>query len=140
MVAAGNEAGYGRNQDAQAAYTRQRDPSRPLHYESCGGGTATDIICPMYPSPAKLKGLTTLSGQNERSLEFGKKWQQVGFMRASKARGEQSVDDGLGGRIRYRKLRQGFRGLIGCPVAGHGDGVAARDHVRVRACHGEFDG
>jgi beta-galactosidase len=76
MWSLGNEAGYGRNQDVQAAYTRRRDPSRPLHYESCGGGTATDIICPMYPSPIKLKGLTTLEGQNERSLEFGKKWQQ----------------------------------------------------------------
>ena len=57
-----------------AAYTRKRDPSRPIQYESCGGSSATDIICPMYPSPVKLKGLTTLAGQNERSLEFGKMW------------------------------------------------------------------
>jgi len=66
--------GYGRNQEMQAAYTRKRDASRPLHYESCGGSSATDIICPMYPSPAKLKGLTTLAGQNERNIEFGKRW------------------------------------------------------------------
>jgi len=28
----------------------------------------------MYPSPDKLKGLTTLAGQNARNLEFGKMW------------------------------------------------------------------
>ena len=27
---------HSRNYDAMAAYTRARDPSRPIHYESCG--------------------------------------------------------------------------------------------------------
>lgn len=51
----GNESGYGANHDAMAEWSREADPSRPVQYESCGGGPATDIICPMYPSPAKAR-------------------------------------------------------------------------------------
>ena len=46
----GNEAGYGKAHDEMAAWARAHDPTRPVQYESCGGGAATDIICPMYPS------------------------------------------------------------------------------------------
>ncbi|GLO61694.1 beta-galactosidase [Vibrio sp. MACH09] len=45
----GNESGQGGNHNAMYAWTKQRDPSRPVQYE--GGGadsSATDIICPMY--------------------------------------------------------------------------------------------
>ena len=53
----GNETGYGANHDALAAWIREADPTRPLHYEPAinlrgwdeGGETATDIVCPMYP-------------------------------------------------------------------------------------------
>ena len=58
----GNEAGFGAGHAAAAAWIRDRDPSRILHYE--GGGVMsgwlrdpdsvsrleTDVICPMYPS------------------------------------------------------------------------------------------
>ncbi len=54
----GNESGYGANHDALAGWIRRTDPSRPLHYEGAvfhrgwvdGGLTATDIVCPMYPT------------------------------------------------------------------------------------------
>lgn len=52
----GNESGYGPNHDGMAGWIRQRDPSRPLHYEGVMnrnwqiGHLATDIICPMYAS------------------------------------------------------------------------------------------
>ncbi len=56
----GNESGYGPNHDAMAAYMRARD-TRPLHYEGAvavagwhAGQTATDIVCPMYPSIEKI--------------------------------------------------------------------------------------
>ena len=51
----GNESGHGANQEAQAAWIRRYDPSRPLHYEGAvmlawdGGRTVTDVVCPMYP-------------------------------------------------------------------------------------------
>lgn len=57
----GNESGYGHGHAAAAAWVRDRDPGRFLHYE--GGGVMggwlhapesvsrleTDVICPMYP-------------------------------------------------------------------------------------------
>lgn len=58
----GNETGYGAAHDAAAAWVRNADPSRPVHYEGAistdwhGGRGATDIVCPMYPSFAALEG------------------------------------------------------------------------------------
>ena len=50
----GNEAGFGENFKATSAWIKQRDPSRPVHYERAGRDPATDIICPMYAPPAQL--------------------------------------------------------------------------------------
>ncbi|MDE0803037.1 MAG: DUF4981 domain-containing protein [Acidimicrobiales bacterium] len=58
----GNESGYGAVHDAAAAWIRRSDPSRLVHYEGAchpaffgtedpgDAGSATDLICPMYPS------------------------------------------------------------------------------------------
>jgi len=50
----GNENGRGKNLEKTSAWMKQRDPSRPVH--SCEAGSAgwTDIVCPMYPPPARL--------------------------------------------------------------------------------------
>jgi len=56
----GNESGYGANHDAAAAWIRRYDPSRPLHYEGAirfdwtRDQTASDVLCPMYPSIASI--------------------------------------------------------------------------------------
>ena len=44
----GNEAGDGANFTATSSWIRQRDPSRPVHYERAELGPNTDIYCPMY--------------------------------------------------------------------------------------------
>lgn len=44
----GNEAGDGPNFEATSAWIKQRDPSRPVHYEQAGQRPHTDIVCPMY--------------------------------------------------------------------------------------------
>ncbi|HYF50380.1 MAG TPA: glycoside hydrolase family 2 TIM barrel-domain containing protein [Planctomycetota bacterium] len=46
----GNESGYGPAHDAMAGWIRGFDPWRVVHYESCYGGPASDVICPMYSS------------------------------------------------------------------------------------------
>ncbi len=50
----GNETGFGCNHEAMIDWTRQRDPSRPIHFErdTCNDFANTDIICPMYPDTA----------------------------------------------------------------------------------------
>lgn len=51
----GNEAGFGPNFVATSDWIRQRDPSRPVHYERAGTDPVTDILCPMYPEPWVLE-------------------------------------------------------------------------------------
>jgi beta-galactosidase len=50
----GNEAGDGPNFVATSKWIKQRDPSRPVHYEQAGRREHTDIVCPMYPRPREL--------------------------------------------------------------------------------------
>ncbi len=44
----GNEAGDGINFEATSAWIKQRDPSRPVHWEQARLRPHTDIYCPMY--------------------------------------------------------------------------------------------
>ncbi|HEU5355433.1 MAG TPA: glycoside hydrolase family 2 TIM barrel-domain containing protein [Actinocrinis sp.] len=48
----GNEAGDGANLAAMAAWTHDRDPSRPIHYEGDRLSQYTDIYTEMYRTPA----------------------------------------------------------------------------------------
>lgn len=47
----GNEAGDGCNFTDCANWVRERDGSRPVHYERAQGGANSDIQCPMYSRP-----------------------------------------------------------------------------------------
>ncbi len=51
----GNEAGDGINFEKAAEWLKERDPSRPIHYERAGFAPHTDIYCPMYPSVSYIK-------------------------------------------------------------------------------------
>lgn len=50
----GNESGCGSNHAALAAWVRENDPSRPIHYHPAGESPLTDILAPMYPSVARI--------------------------------------------------------------------------------------
>ena len=50
----GNEAGDGVNLEAMAAWTRERDPSRPIHYEADHFARFTDVYAQMYRTPADV--------------------------------------------------------------------------------------
>jgi beta-galactosidase len=52
----GNESGDGPNAAAVYQWTKQRDPSRPFHYEgtTSHGGSNADINSFMYPTPAEV--------------------------------------------------------------------------------------
>jgi len=54
MWSLGNEAGYGPNHDAMAAWLRKADPTRPVHYERAGEAPAVDVVSTMYPGVAHL--------------------------------------------------------------------------------------
>jgi beta-galactosidase len=76
MWSLGNESSYGRNHHTMYEWLTEHEPTRPIQYESCGGAGVTDIICPMYYSPAKVESLTRLSEQNRRNLQLGRRWPQ----------------------------------------------------------------
>ncbi len=52
----GNESGDGPNVEAAYKWVKQRDPSRPFHYEgtTAHGGSNADINSFMYPSPERM--------------------------------------------------------------------------------------
>lgn len=63
----GNEAGFGKNFKATSAWIRQRDPSRPIHYEGAGSAAAVDIVSHMYPAPSSL---SSYAGKNQSRPYF----------------------------------------------------------------------
>jgi beta-galactosidase len=55
MWSMGNEAGDGKNFKAAYDWIKERDFSRPVHYERALRGSNTDIYCPMYPSVKSIE-------------------------------------------------------------------------------------
>ncbi|AXE37232.1 glycoside hydrolase family 2 TIM barrel-domain containing protein [Acidipropionibacterium virtanenii] len=57
MWSLGNESGTGANLAAMAAWTRRRDPSRPIHYEGDRTTAYTDVYSRMYPSVPEVASI-----------------------------------------------------------------------------------
>lgn len=51
----GNEAGNGINFEIAYDWLKKQDASRPIQYEQSMEEANTDIVCPMYPSPAHVE-------------------------------------------------------------------------------------
>ncbi|MEV5027823.1 glycoside hydrolase family 2 TIM barrel-domain containing protein [Paenibacillus sp. LPE1-1-1.1] len=69
----GNESGYGENHDAMAAWVREKDPTRPVHYERAYDAPVVDIVSSMYPSVDMLiaEGEKTNETRPYLMVEFG---------------------------------------------------------------------
>ena len=83
----GNESGDGPGHDAMAAAIRRVDPSRPIQYEGPFLGNldaaapVTDIVCPMYESPARIVAWSRSGNDQRRPLilcEYGHAMGQAG--------------------------------------------------------------
>ncbi|GAA0461877.1 beta-galactosidase [Paractinoplanes deccanensis] len=57
MWSLGNEAGWGRNLAANARWTAERDPTRPLHYEQDAECESVGVYSRMYPSYDELAAI-----------------------------------------------------------------------------------
>ncbi len=55
MWSLGNESGYGENHKKMATWIREKDPTRPIHYEGAGDAQEVDIVSVMYPTIKALK-------------------------------------------------------------------------------------
>jgi len=51
----GNEAGFGENFVRDYQWIKRRDPSRLVHYQGDSSTQASDLVCPMYPSPQSVR-------------------------------------------------------------------------------------
>lgn len=69
----GNESGYGANHAAMAAWVRENDPTRPVHYERAYDAPVVDIVSSMYPSVDMLiaEGEKTDENRPYLMVEFG---------------------------------------------------------------------
>ncbi|SNY47266.1 glycoside hydrolase family 2 TIM barrel-domain containing protein [Paractinoplanes atraurantiacus] len=57
MWSLGNESGWGRNLAANARWTAERDPSRPVHYEGDADCESVDVYSRMYPGYDELAAI-----------------------------------------------------------------------------------
>ena len=57
----GNESRYGKNHDRLAAWIKQKDPTRLVHYEGAGEAEIVDVVSVMYPTVKTLGA----AGENE---------------------------------------------------------------------------
>lgn len=56
----GNEAGMGVNFENTYRWLKERDPSRPAHYENDYAGVYTDFVAPMYPTVERVLAYAAL--------------------------------------------------------------------------------
>lgn len=59
----GNEAGVGSNLEAMSRWTKERDPSRLVHYEGDWSSTYVDVYSRMYASPAEVAAIAAESAE-----------------------------------------------------------------------------
>ncbi len=98
MWSLGNEAHTGRNLAAMASWTRDRDPSRPVHYEGDFDCEYVDVHSRMYASPAEVEQI----GQEHR---HGMPFVLCEFAHA--------MGNGPGGMLEYRELFERYRTVQG---------------------------
>lgn len=66
MWSLGNESGSGANLQAMYEWAKQRDPSRPVHYEGTHGTASTDVYSRMYLTHADVD---TIGRRQEERLD-----------------------------------------------------------------------
>jgi len=110
MWSLGNEAGTGRNLAAMSRWTKDRDPSRPIHYEGDWSSPDVDVYSRMYASQAE----TELIGQGiEPALEdaaLDARRRAMPFMLCEYVH---AMGNGPGGMSEYQELFERYPRLMG---------------------------
>lgn len=139
----GNEAGNGENFVACAKWVKQRDPSRPVHYEGAGQDDYVDLFSPMYYG---IGGLVPWAREQEKKPLA----QQRPLIQCEY---NHTMGNSSGGLAEYWKLFRQERLLQGGCIwdwrdqsllltrpapAGQKSAVAAYDPARYRAADGSL--
>lgn len=138
MWSLGNEAGTGRNLVAMSLWAKDRDPSRPIHYEGDWSSAYVDVYSRMYASQAE----TALIGQGiEEPLddpELDARRRAMPFVLCEYVH---AMGNGPGGMTEYQELFDRYPRLMGGFVwewLEHGITVTGADGREHFAYGGDF--
>jgi beta-galactosidase len=110
MWSLGNEAGTGRNLAAMSRWAKDRDPSRPIHYEGDWSSEHVDVYSRMYASQAE----TALIGQGiEPPLDNAALDARRRAMPFVLCEYVHAMGNGPGGMTEYQKLFEKYPRLMG---------------------------
>ncbi|WP_461188207.1 glycoside hydrolase family 2 TIM barrel-domain containing protein [Arthrobacter sp. Z4-13] len=138
MWSLGNEAGTGRNLAAMSRWTKDRDPSRPIHYEGDWTSAHVDVYSRMYASQAE----TALIGQGiEPALDVAELDLRRRAMPFVLCEYVHAMGNGPGGMTEYQELFEKYPRLMGGFVwewLEHGITVTSPDGGEHYAYGGDF--
>ncbi|MFI1741688.1 glycoside hydrolase family 2 TIM barrel-domain containing protein [Streptomyces sioyaensis] len=97
----GNECGTGRGLSAMAAWMRERDPSRPLHYEGDPSCADTDVYSRMYADHAEVERIGQRAEEPLPDPELDARRRQLPFLLCEYAH---AMGNGPGGLSEYQRL------------------------------------
>lgn len=125
----GNESHTGDNLARMAAWVRERDPSRPVHYEGDHDCSYVDVHSRMYATPSEVERIGRRDDDNERRRDLP-------FILCEYAH---AMGNGPGGLLEYRELFERYPNCQGGFVWEWIDhGLAAPGHFAYGGDFGEL--
>ncbi|MGW9046915.1 glycoside hydrolase family 2 TIM barrel-domain containing protein [Streptomyces lydicus] len=97
----GNECGTGRGLSAMASWIRERDPSRPLHYEGDRSCVDTDVYSRMYADHAEVERIGRRAEEPLADPELDARRRGLPFVLCEYAH---AMGNGPGGLGEYQRL------------------------------------
>ncbi|MEW2436073.1 glycoside hydrolase family 2 TIM barrel-domain containing protein [Streptomyces caniferus] len=97
----GNECGTGSGLSAMAAWMRERDPSRPLHYEGDPSCADTDVYSRMYADHAEVERIGRRAEEPLPDPELDARRRGLPFLLCEYAH---AMGNGPGGLVEYQRL------------------------------------
>lgn len=110
MWSLGNEAGMGANLTAMADWIRDRDPSRPLHYEGDQECASVDIWSRMYASHAEVAAIAQREEPALADPAADARRRAMAFVQCEYAH---AMGNGPGGLTEYQELYEAHDRLAG---------------------------
>ncbi|MEV4223075.1 glycoside hydrolase family 2 TIM barrel-domain containing protein [Nonomuraea sp. NPDC049725] len=110
MWSLGNEAGTGRNLAVMAAWTRERDPSRPIHYEGDLSCPDVDVYSRMYASHAEVEAIGRGVEEPLDDPALDARRRAMPFLQCEYAH---AMGNGPGGLAEYQELFERYPRLAG---------------------------
>jgi beta-galactosidase len=101
----GNESGIGPNLGAMAAWARERDPSRPLHYEHDPSSRHADIYSRMYADHAEVEAIGKREEPALNDVALDARRRAMPFVLCEYAH---AMGNGPGGLTEYQQLFESY--------------------------------